>query len=87
MDEMDNSGGGGGDGLHHSEESRRKMSEPQKGTRIKTRRAVTLESRRKMSEALKQKWQEPEYRERATRAIRQGLGNKKKSRSNAPFLN
>jgi len=84
IDDIGKSDDGSGDGWHHSEEARRKMSEAKKGTRIRSRRAVTLESRKKMSEALKRKWREPEYRERVSKAIRQGMGNKKKSRADVP---
>jgi hypothetical protein len=84
MDDIEKSDNGNGDGWHDSEEARQKMSEAKKGTRSKSRRAVTLESRKKMSEALKRKWREPEYREKVSRAIRQGMGNKKKSHSDVP---
>jgi hypothetical protein len=83
MDDIDKSDDGSSDGWHHSEEARQKMSEAKKGTRIRSRRAVTSGSRKKMSEALKRKWREPEYRERVSRAIRQGMG-KKKSHSDVP---
>lgn len=70
-------------GWHHSEGSRRKMSEAKKGKRRRRAPAVTLQSRLKMSESQKRKWRDPEHREKITRAIREGTANKKKQREAA----
>lgn len=44
----------------------------------KTRKAVTTEGRERISLSLKVKWQDPEYRERMVKAIKEGMANKKK---------
>jgi len=46
--------------------------------RAKMRKAVTSESRKRMSEAQRRKWQDPEQREKNIKAIRDGIANKKK---------
>ena len=73
MSGLDKSGSASRGGWHHSEEARQKMSQAKKGRKVKFRRSVTLESRRRMSEAQKQKWRDPEHRERVTRAIQEGM--------------
>jgi len=68
-----------GVGRRHSEESRKKMSEAKKGKKMPRRKAATAEQRKNISESLKLKWRDPEYRRRVSAAIREGL-NKKKQR-------
>jgi hypothetical protein len=72
----------GGVGRRHSEESRKKMSEAKKGKKMPKRKAATAEQRRNISESLKMKWRDPEYRGRVSAAIREGL-EKKKIRTDA----
>jgi hypothetical protein len=81
MDDIGETGNGSGDGWSHSDEARRKMSQAKQGKKVRSRRSVTSESRRRMSEAQKRKWRDPEHRERVTKAIREGMENKKRPRS------
>jgi len=66
-----------GVGWRHSEESRKKMSEAKKGKKAPKRKAATADQRRNISESLKEKWRDPEYRGRVSAAIREGLEKKK----------
>jgi len=65
-------------GRRHSEESRRKMSEAKKGKSVPRRKAVTAQQRKNISDSLKTKWRDPEYRQRVSAAIREGMEKKKK---------
>ena len=74
---LEKSKNAGGVGRRHSEESRKKMSVAKKGKKAPKRKAVTLEQRKRISESLKTKWRDPEYRGRVSAAIREGLEKKK----------
>jgi hypothetical protein len=51
------------------------------GKKVRSRKSVTSESRRRTSEAQKRKWRDPEHREKVTKAIRDGKEKKKRPRS------
>jgi hypothetical protein len=69
-------------GRRHLERSRKKMSEAKKGRKAPKRKAATPEQRKSISESLKMKWRDPEYRGRVSAAIREG-SEKKKIRAGA----
>ena len=49
-----------------------------KGKKTRRRKAITPETRKRMSEAHKRRWKDPKHREKVIKAIREGVASKRK---------
>lgn len=67
-------------GKHHSEESKQKISEANKG------RKMTIEQKQKISEASKKLWENPEYRQKISQKLKEANTGKKFSEEHRKHL-